>query len=156
MKRERVALALMRVVLGTLFVWSSLPKFNPTYRSEQLPGMLRFFAEQGAVTFYKGFLFWAADHARIFGYLTAVGEIVVGAALILGLATGWAVLGVVVMCVNYFLATRNLGPASIGVNFLCVTVGITLILGGAGQYIGLDGLIQRFRKKDTGEEVTQC
>lgn len=143
MNREAVGLVVMRMAMGFWFVWSGVPKLKGAYFNEEMPAMLRYFAEQGAVHFYKGFLLWAADHAMIFAFLTSVGEVAAGAALILGFLTPIAALGAIIMCVNYFLAVKNLGPSPIGVNFLCIAVGISLIVGRAGRYFGFDSKIFR-------------
>jgi uncharacterized membrane protein YphA (DoxX/SURF4 family) len=144
MSREALGIVFMRVVIGIWFLWSGVPKLKPAYFNEQMEGMLRYFAEEGAFHFYKGFLLWAAGHAKIFAFLTSVGEVAVGAALILGFLTPAAALAAIFMCVNYFLAVKNLGPSPIGVNFLCIAIGISLIVGRAGRYLSLDSKI--FRK----------
>lgn len=148
MKREAAGLVLMRVFVGVWFVWAGIPKLKGGYLEEGLKGMLQYFANEGAVSFYKGFLLWAVDHARVFAYLTSVGEVVTGAALILGLMTPVAAVAVIVMCLNYFLATKNLGPAPVGLNLLCVVVAISLIVGRAGRYLGLDALICKGKKEE--------
>lgn len=141
MNREAKGLVLIRIFLGLWFLWAGIPKLKGVYVNEELPGMLKYFAEQGAVPFYKVFLVWAMGHAKLFGTLTSVGEVATGAALILGLFTPLAASAVIVMCLNYFLATKNLGPAPIGLNLLCVVAGFALIIGRAGRSCGLDGKI---------------
>lgn len=131
----------MRVALGVWFVWSALPKLHSAYLHDEMPMMLRYFAEQGAVPFYKNFLLWASDHAAPFAYLTSWGEVVIGAALILGFGTRVACAMVILACLNYFLATKNLGPAPIGLNFLCILLGMSLILGEAGRYLSIDSKV---------------
>lgn len=141
MGREAKGLVLIRIFTGVWFLMAGVPKLKAVYVNEQLKGMLVYFAEQGSFPFYKGFLLWAADHAKVFGYLTSVGEVATGAALVLGLLTPVAALGVIIMCFNYFLATKRLGPAPMGLNLLCIVVGISLIIGRAGRYLGLDSKI---------------
>lgn len=136
-------MVLMRVALGVWFIWSAIPKLHGTYITEEMPLMLRYFQEEGAVYFYKPFLLWASKYATVLGYLTSWGEVAVGVALILGALTTFASIMVVIVCANYFLATKNLGPAPIGLNFLCIMLGIGLIIGQAGRYLSIDSLIGR-------------
>lgn len=141
MKRQAMALFVVRVFLGIWFVWSAIPKFQSDYRTIDLPGLLPYFAEQGAFPFYKGFLAWAASHVAVFGWLTSVGELAIGVLLILGLLTPIAGGVAIVMCLNYLFATYYLGPAPVGVNFLCIGIAIALILGHAGCRYGVDAKI---------------
>ena len=141
MNREALGLVLIRVFMGGWFLWAGIPKLKTAFRTEQLAGMLQYFAEQGAFSFYKGFLAWAAGHTTLFGYLTSWGEVATGLALIFGFATPLASVAAIFMCLNYFLATQGLGPAPIGLNLFCVVAGISLLVGRAGRYFGLDSKI---------------
>ncbi len=148
MGRQGVGLALVRIILGSWFLWSGLQKLKPVYAQEQLTNLLRFFAEHGTIDFYRGFLQWAADHARIFAYVTSWGEIAIGGLLILGLLTTVAVWAMIFFCANYLLATFKLGPANIGVNFLCIGTGLALWAGAGGRVLGVDALFCSDKKKE--------
>lgn len=141
--RQGLALGLVRIFIGVWFLWSGIPKLKSAYFNEQMGMMLGYFAEQGSVGFYRGFLEWAAGHAKVFAYLTAFGEVAIGVSLILGIFTSIALCAAVFLCLNYFFATKNLGPAPVGINFLCITIGIALLIGRAGRFIGLDGKLGR-------------
>ena len=144
--RRGIALGLIRIFIGIWFLWSGIPKLNSAYFNEQMGMMLQYFADQGSVGFYQEFLRWAAEHAKVFAYLTAIGEVAVGVLLILGFLTPLALGSMMFLCFNYLLATKNLGPAPIGINFLCLTIGVALFFGKAGKSLGLDGLL--FKERD--------
>lgn len=138
MRRENLSLFLLRLFLGAWFLWAGIPKLKYSYAHEEIGGMLNYFAVNGSVSFYQSILYWMANHAVLFGYLTSWGEVITGVALILGLFTPLACLAVIAMCFNYFLATFKLGPASMGLNLLCIVTAIALMVGGAGRYLGID------------------
>lgn len=152
MNRQGVGLALVRVFLGAWFLWSGLEKLKPVYAQEQLGNLLKFFAEHGTIDFYRGFLDWAGNHVSILAKITSWGEVAIGGMLILGLFTQLAVWVMIIFCANYLLATFKLGPANIGMNFLCISSGLALLAGGGGRVLGIDGLFCREKNEKKEEE----
>lgn len=163
--RTKVALVLLRLWLGVWFVLAGYPKLSkeyfetsegnpnlkksPAYR-KSLEWILTDFAARGAMDFYRPFLEKVAlRNVKIFAALTALGEVAAGVALIGGLLSHFASLAVVAMCANYFMATYNLGPTFQTANAACVAIALALVVGGAGQYAGLDAL-GGGRKKGAG------
>jgi thiosulfate dehydrogenase [quinone] large subunit len=91
---------------------------------------------QVAYGWWVSFLHWVSDNAAWMGKLIAVGEVVIGIALILGLFTGiFAFLGVVL---NFSFVFSG----SAGVNPLFIILGLLLVLAwrNAG-WIGLDRFV---------------
>jgi len=84
----------------------------------------------------------ALPNAKVFSYLVAYGELLVGISLILGAFTIVGIIGGAFMNLNYMLA----GTTSTNPNMY--TVAFLLILAGAGAYsIGLDRYILPYLKK---------
>lgn len=139
-----IFVALLRIFVGVYFLRVGLPKLL------DLPGFsqeMGAFLENFATTPYK----WYGDllrtvaipNAHAFAWMVAVGEVAVGALLVLGLLTGLASLIGGGMTLNYFFATSHLGPSNEGVTLYATIVFIVLIGTQAGRTWGLDVLLAR-------------
>jgi len=135
-------LAVLRIFAGLFFLNAGIPKLN----SEFVGGMaatLKGFAD-GSWEWYRDFLLnTALPHATSLGYLVSLGEVAIGAALLLGLFTGLASIAGASMTINYYLATSHMGPASEGINLYATVVFIILLATQAGRVWGLDYYLAR-------------
>lgn len=91
--------------------------------------------------FINGF---ALPNAKVFSYLVAYGEVLVGIALILGVLTTVALVAGALMNLNFMLA----GSASSNPTMYTITF-VLLIAGSAAYYYGLDRLVlpKLFKRK---------
>ncbi|MBI1909666.1 MAG: DoxX family membrane protein [Deltaproteobacteria bacterium] len=141
-------LTLIRFWAGIWFLWAGYSKLNAAYLTGGgFEGYVQKFMEAGSVGFYKTCLASVLAHAKIFSILTAFGELAAGLSLLLGFMTILSSVGVIIMCLNYLLATWNFGPASIGLNITMIICGIAFIVGKAGGCLGLDAKFCPMTKK---------
>lgn len=141
----RVVFGLLRIWLGYQWLEAGLSKLsNPAWVGERAGTAIKGFF-QGAIAkatgdhpavqgWYAAFLRDVAmPNATLFSYLVAVGEVLVGLALVLGVVTSVAAVAGAFMNLNFMLA----GATS--TNPILYTVAIVLVLAGASSwYFGLD------------------
>ncbi|MGE5370624.1 MAG: DoxX family protein [Solirubrobacterales bacterium] len=86
---------------------------------------------------------YALPNAKVFGYMVAVGELLVGIGLILGAFTTIALIGGILMNMNYLLA------GSVSVNPIYLTEEVILLwAGSAAFYWGIDRLLFPFLRNN--------
>jgi thiosulfate dehydrogenase [quinone] large subunit len=84
----------------------------------------------------------ALPNERVFSYLVAYGEVLVGLALVLGLFTKWAAFWGALMNLNFLLA------GSTSSNGYMLTAEMAMLFGGLGvSFYGLDTFVLPFAKK---------
>jgi thiosulfate dehydrogenase [quinone] large subunit len=136
---QQRALAIVRIFVGAFFLVALAskltPHFVPDFHKLVLP-----FIKSTPFGFYKDFLVQTVvPNHQLFANLVLLGELVVGAGLVLGLFTAPLALLGAFMCLNYFFATAGLGFASAGLNLTFIVVLVSLALGYAGTTWGVDG-----------------
>ena len=139
-------IALLRIYTGVFFTYNGFRKlFN-----DQFPdGMVGFLNRNtdNALGFYRSFIESVVlPNKALFAGLVSYGELLIGLALILGLATRYAAFAGAAMVTSYWLAKGH-GLLD-GTNHDVVWLVIFLVLGlvPAGKIAGLDdGLSDRFR-----------
>jgi thiosulfate dehydrogenase [quinone] large subunit len=100
------------------------------------------FAADNPIGWYKEFLQQTVlPHAKLFAMLQAVGEVVVGIGLVLGLFTGLAALIGLLLSLNYGLATQWMSFGQQGFHVLLITSMVIFLMTGAGRLWGLDQLL---------------
>lgn len=145
--------AILRIWLGFQWLLSGVEKVgNPVWTGDQAGVAVRGFL-QGALQKTGGphpdvqwWYAWFVEHvalpnAKVFSYLVAYGEVLVGIGLILGAFTTAALLTSALMNLNFLLA----GTVSINPIWLTVAV-VLLFLGNSGRY-GVDGLYRMYRER---------
>ncbi|MCU0620140.1 MAG: DoxX family protein [Gemmatimonadales bacterium] len=143
-------LAVLRVLVGLWFakaLWTKLGftvlGFLPGASTRWIETMPKIIGRQMAenpIGWYKAFVEGTVlPNAPLFAHLTALGEIVAGVSLVLGLFTGVGALLALFLSLNYGLATWHLSPASEGFHWTLVSVMLALLIGRAGKTWGLDG-----------------
>jgi uncharacterized membrane protein YphA (DoxX/SURF4 family) len=92
---------------------------------------------------YKKFLLdYVVPHHELFGYLVMVGEIAVGACLLLGLFTRWSALIGLFMMVNYYFGPGIArGGATLAQQQTFIVALAIFALANPGRTLGLDGLL---------------
>lgn len=147
-------LALIRIVVGLWFakaIWTKLLLVGgvlpvPLASARWVETMPRIITRQMAenpVAWYRGFVEGVVlPNAPLFAHLTALGEALAGALLVLGLFSGLGSLVALMLSINYGLATWHMSPASQGFHWTLIAVMLGLLIGRAGFTWGLDGVLR--------------
>jgi len=138
-----LVLAMLRLTLGTLFVWVFFENLGKDlYTPQGYAGLIRYYIENGtAPAAWKAVMSFMAGNARIAAPLQAVMEIGIGVLLVLGLLTRLAAAGAFALLTSLWVS--EWGTAWIWELLLPMTVALGLGLGGAGRRVGLDALLAR-------------
>ena len=139
----QVALAFLRITLGTLFVWVFFENLGKgLYTPEGYSGLINYYISQGhAPAFWKAIMAVVANNARVMGPVQAVTEITFGVCLVLGLLAR-----PVALAAFGFLTTlwvSEWGTAWIWELLMPMMVALSLALGAAGCTWGLDAVLAR-------------
>ena len=158
-RKHALAIAVGRVVVGIIFLWAGLEKvIGEGFTTWSAAGFLKFgTAGTLAWPFVSGTPaegtvynpthdFWvnlaANDGAMtLINYLVMIGEVGIGIALILGIATRFASLMGTLMMLLFFLAAWDFafGIVNQHLTYAVVTLGLGIV--GAGRYYGLDASV---------------
>lgn len=145
--RPRLAAALLRIATGVMFLRAAWPKVSAL---EEWPGRMAGFLnfQENTPEWYRSFLDSVViPNAEVFGYLTALGELAVGLALVAGVLTRPALIGGLIMVVNYWLAkgVPFWSPSS-NDSFLILIL-LALLFMRPGHFLGLDAkLAEKYPK----------
>ena len=139
-------IALLRVYTGVFFAWHGIGKLGRDNFGEGLAGFVNRNLDT-AFGFYRPVMEAVVlPNPELFAALVAYGELLIGVALVLGLATRYAAFAGVFMVANFWFAKG--GGLLAGSNHDVVWMVILLVLGlvPAGKIAGLDdGLSGRMR-----------
>ena len=140
----RRILAIVRILVGALFISVSIKKFGDAGFFEP-EGLARELSQNGvAFPFYQAILDrYIFPHATVFSYLVATGELIVGLSFVLGAFTNLFSLVAVFMILNFSMAVcyGNIGSL-IGHLVLMGVVGLLGVYS-AGRTWGLDAFLAR-------------
>jgi len=144
--------ALLRLFLGYTFFVAGWGKYklgflDPSPASPPLAGIFNMWLS-GQKPMPAG---WYHDltvkvflpNAHLFGILVCVGELAVGAMLLLGLGTRLAGLLGAVMTLNYYFASGHMGPSNALINQAFTICSLLLMLSAAGRAWGIDFFLRR-------------
>ncbi|KAB8167263.1 DoxX family membrane protein [Streptomyces sp. 3MP-14] len=140
----RWAMLPLRLFLGFTFLYAGIDKyvdggpFSSVMNTDTMEGMLLASRDDAAVP-------WLVDRAldapELTGHGVAVAEIVLGAAVLLGLRTRWAAgLGTLLALSFWLTVTWSTDPYYFGADLPLLFGFVTLALAGGGPYT-LDGLL---------------
>ncbi len=147
MKLERVALLLLRLYVGYLFLtagwqkWTADPSFTTgealgTFLNKCLtdatPGTI------SAALIQSYYL----PHVKLLAWFVVLGELGVGAALLTGTATRIACAAGIVMNSSFFLATNG-SFASFDNNAFFILIQLVLLTTAAGRFFGVDYFLSK-------------
>ena len=150
------AIAALRITLGAGFLWAGLEKvfqfagtgaFNAAgFLTHATGGAIPGSAATAIVNPTHDF--WVslggnAGAVSAINVLVQAGEIGIGIALILGLATRFAAISGVVMMGLFYVANWSFATGPFNEQFMYGAVALVLGLVGAGEYYGLDALIEK-------------
>ena len=153
---KAISIAALRITLGLGFLWAGLEKvfqfagtgaFNAAgFLTHATGGAIPGSAATAIVN--PTHAFWVslgtnAGAVSAINVLVQGGEIAIGLALILGLATRFAAISGVLMMGLFYVANWSFATGPFNEQFMYGAVAIVLALVGAGEYFGLDALIEK-------------
>jgi len=139
----RAALAILRIGLGTLFIWVFVENLGKgLYSPSGYSGLINYYLEKGhGPQLLKSVMALMASHATVAGPLQGFTEITFGVLLLLGFLTRPVALGAF-----FFLSTLWLaewGTAWIWELLMPMIVALVLVIGAAGRRWGIDAILAR-------------
>lgn len=146
-------LAFLRFVVGAWLVWLVLPNLDASF-IEGLPVMLDDFARANPYPWYRWVLHHgAAPHVETLGSILSVGQLLVGAALIIGFFTRLAAGIGVFYALNMLLAAGHLSPVHQALGVVLLFVFVTFMVGDAGRYFGVDGFLFKSQPAEAPKKI---
>jgi len=154
---QQRGVALLRVAVGAIFLTAGIEKAFMTEGGFSAAGFLKFgtlgtpvlASAQEKVVYNPTHDFWVslaanADLMAVVNFLVVFGQIAIGVALILGLATRFASAMGTLMMLFFFLAAWEFefGIVNQHLTYALIT-GVVGYLG-AGRYYGLDALVEKW------------
>ena len=145
--RERTYLwyiALLRIYVGYYFLLQGYRKFERNFpKGDWVGRQVGDIAGADLYPWYKRFLLdYVVHHQELFGYLVMVGELAIGACLLLGLFTRFSSIIGLLMLVNYFLGPGMVrGGVTMAHQQIFIVSLAIFILSNPGRALGLDGLL---------------
>ena len=142
-RQAQVALAIMRLGLGSLFVWVFFENLGKgLYSPSGYSGLINHYIEKGqAPQLLKSVMALMASNAAVAGPLQGFTEITFGVLLLIGLLTR-----PVALAAFFFLTTlwvAELGTAWIWELLIPMIVALALVIGAAGRKWGVDAILAR-------------
>ena len=142
-QRAQIALATLRLGLGSLFVWVFLENLGKgLYGPSGYSGLISYYIEKGhAPQLLKSVMAFMANHANVAGPMQGVTEITFGLLLLIGLFTRPVALAAFLFLSTLWIA--EWGTSWIWELLMPMIVALVLMIGAAGRKWGIDGLIAR-------------
>jgi uncharacterized membrane protein YphA (DoxX/SURF4 family) len=142
-ERAQVALVLLRVGLGSLFIWVFFENLGKgLYSPSGYAGLINYYIEKGhAPQLLKSVMAFMAGHAGFTGPMQGLTEFTFGVFLFIGLLTR-----PVALCALLFLSTlwiAEWGTSWIWELLIPMIVALALVIGAAGRKWGIDAILAR-------------
>ena len=140
-ERAQVALTMLRVALGSLFVWVFFENLGKgLYSPSGYSGLINYYIEKGhGPQLLKSVMAFMANHAAFTGPMQGLTEITFGVLLLIGLLTRPVALGAF-----FFLSTlwiAEWGTSWIWELLIPMIVALALVIGAAGRKWGVDAIL---------------
>jgi uncharacterized membrane protein YphA (DoxX/SURF4 family) len=141
--RAQVALTLLRVGLGCLFIWVFFENLGKgLYSPSGYAGLINFYIEKGhGPQLLKSIMAFMASHATVAGPMQGLTEITFGVLLLIGLLTRPIALGAFLFLSTLWVA--EWGTSWIWELLIPMIVALALVIGSAGRKWGVDQLLAR-------------
>ena len=141
--RAQVALTLLRVGLGCLFIWVFFENLGKgLYSPSGYSGLINYYIEKGhGPQLLKSVMAFMAGHATFTGPMQGLTEISFGVLLVIGLLTRPVALGAFLFLSTLWMA--EWGTAWIWELLIPMIVALALVIGSAGRKWGVDQLLAR-------------
>ena len=136
----QVALTILRLGLGSLFVWVFFENLGKgLYSPSGYSGLINYYIEKGhAPQLLKGVMAFMANHANVAGPMQGVTEITFGLLLFIGLLTRPVALAAFLFLSTLWIA--EWGTAWIWELLMPMIVALVLMIGAAGRKWGVDAV----------------
>jgi thiosulfate dehydrogenase [quinone] large subunit len=139
-------IALLRIYIGYYLLFQGIRKFQRDFpHGDWIARQIGDIKALDLYPWYKAFLQTVVvPHSELFGYLVMIGEILVGAGLLLGLLTRFNAGVGLFLLINYYLGPGMArGGAPLAQQQTFIVALIIILLSNPGRTLGLDGLIFR-------------
>ena len=142
-ERAQAALTIMRLGLGSLFVWVFFENLGKgLYSPSGYSGLINYYIEKGhGPQLLKGIMAFMANHASFAGPMQGLTEITFGVFLVLGFLTRPIALGALLFLSTLWMA--EWGTSWIWELLIPMIVAFALMIGAAGRKWGVDALLAR-------------
>jgi uncharacterized membrane protein YphA (DoxX/SURF4 family) len=139
----RGALVLLRLQLGIILLVAGSHKVTGDF-TPHLTDFLEKVALVDGHPFYQAFIRSVVQpHASVFAILISWGEVLTGAALVLGVATRFAAAAALVLTLNYMFAKGNWFWTPSSNDAAYVAISVALLIGAAGRTLGVDEFLAK-------------
>ena len=141
--RAQVGLTILRVALGSLFVWVFFENLGKgLYSSSGYSGLINYYIEKGhAPQLLKSVMAFMANQASVAGPMQGLTEITLGVFLVIGLLTRPVALVAFLFLSTLWIA--EWGTAWIWELLIPMFVALALMIGAAGRKWGIDAVLAR-------------
>jgi uncharacterized membrane protein YphA (DoxX/SURF4 family) len=139
-------ISVLRIYVGYYLFFQGIRKYQRNFpKGDWIGRQIGDIASLDLYPWYKNFLLdYVVPHSELFGYLVMIGEIAVGACLLLGLFTRVNAFIGLFMLINYYLGPGTArGGAMLAQQQTFILALAIFVLSGPGRSLGLDGLIFR-------------
>jgi uncharacterized membrane protein YphA (DoxX/SURF4 family) len=136
-------IAVLRIYVGFYILQQGVRKFLRDFpKGDWIGRQIGDLAIIDIYPWYRRFLFdYVEPHREFVGYLVMIGEIAVGACLLLGFCTRFATAVGLFMLLNYFFGPGMArGGATLAQQQTFIALMVIFILANPGRTLGLDGL----------------
>ena len=142
-ERAQVALTILRLGLGSLFIWVFFENLGKgLYSASGYAGLINYYIEKGhGPQLLKSIMGFMASHATFTGPMQGLTEITFGVFLLIGLLTRPVALGAFLFLSTLWMA--EWGTAWIWELLIPMFVALALMIGAAGRKWGVDALLAR-------------
>jgi uncharacterized membrane protein YphA (DoxX/SURF4 family) len=139
----RVALSMLRIVLGALFINVFFENLNKgLYSASGYAGLINYYREKGhAPQVLKSVMSFMVAHANVAGPMQGATEISFGILLLLGLLTRPVALAAFLFLTTLWVS--EWGTAWIWELLVPMAVALALVIGSAGRTFGVDALLAK-------------
>jgi uncharacterized membrane protein YphA (DoxX/SURF4 family) len=140
-ERAQVALTILRLGLGSLFVWVFFENLGKgLYSPSGYSGLINYYIEKGhAPQLLKSIMSVMAQHASVAGPMQGLTEITFGVLLLIGLLTRPVALAAFLFLSTLWIA--EWGTAWIWELLIPMIVALALMIGSAGRKWGIDAVL---------------
>ncbi len=140
-ERAQAALAILRIALGSLFVWVFFENLGKgLYSPSGYSGLINYYIEKGhGPQLLKSVMALMASHANVAGPMQGLTEITFGVLLLIGLLTRPVALGAFLFLSTLWIA--EWGTAWIWELLMPMIVALVLVIGAAGRKWGIDAAL---------------